>query len=408
MATADFDLPPALAQRIAKSYAPDGTITPYQYIILKPACSLDTTARELAQIVRLMLGRGTADGRRILTPASVDRIERSESNLAAKVGFTEGYGVRNAPFPEKGIAFRGHNGQIDAFTAVEGCNVRCNCGYVLMSNGGDALDFNTPATALVEHYLTRRMKMAPPPTAAMPNANLQRYAGIYRIITPPNALVRPFVEILSTTRVSADDRKLTMTGLGGSNAYLPVSDHVFRRFDRELPGMAYVENDGNLYRLTAFNAAVRMPGWQATILIVTVGLLIAGPLIALLLGLVWLVLLAARRRDARRNLGFKVLVLPVLSFLALVATFGMAIIQITGSGTSAIAMIASPTPYAITILICSILFPILAVWGLWASLRAGRLYRVSQICMIAFSAALVVASIYAASIGWVGVRIWTM
>src|SRR6185503_9488016 len=135
----------------------------------------------------------------------------------------------------------------------EGCNVRCNCGYVLMSNGGDALDFNTPATALVEHYLTRRMKMAPPPTAAMPNANLQRYAGIYRIITPPNALVRPFVEILSTTRVSADDRKLTMTGLGGSNAYLPVSDHLFRRFDRELPGVAYVENEGKIFRLTAFN-----------------------------------------------------------------------------------------------------------------------------------------------------------
>jgi CubicO group peptidase (beta-lactamase class C family) len=243
MATADFDLPPALAKRIAKSYASDGTATPYQYIVLKPAGSLNTTARELAQLVRLMLGRGTVDGHRILTPASIDRIERSESNLAAPLGFTEGYGLGNAPFPEKGIAFRGHNGEIDAFTAVEGYNTRCNCGYVLMSNGGDALDFGTPATTLVEHYLTRGMKMAPPPTAAVSDADLHQYTGIYRIITPPNALTRPFVEVLSTSLVRADHGKLTVTGLGGSNGYFPVNAHLFRRFDRELPGMAFVEKD---------------------------------------------------------------------------------------------------------------------------------------------------------------------
>jgi CubicO group peptidase (beta-lactamase class C family) len=408
MATADFDLPPALAARIARSYGANGTIAPYQYIILKPAGSLNTTARELAQLVQLMLGRGTVEGRRILTSASIDRIERSESNLGARVGFTQGYGLGNAPFPEKGIAFRGHNGEIDAFTALEGYNVRCNCGYVLMSNGGDALDFGTPISALVEHYLTRDMKMAPPPTAAIPTTDLQKYAGLYRVVTPPNALLRPFVEVLSTSRVSADGGKLTMTGLGGSNAYLPVSEHLFRRFDRELPGMAFVENEGNLFRLTPFNAAVRMPWWQATILVATVAVLIVGPLVALLLGLVWLVLLAAKRREARRRLGLRVLALPALSFIALAATFGMAILQIAGSGTLAIAMIASPTPYAITILLCSILFPILAVWGLWAGIRAKRINRFVQVYTVVFSIALVIASIYAASAGWVGVRIWTM
>ena len=408
MATADFDLPPALAGRIARSYGSDGTITPYQYIVLKPAGSLNTTARELAQLVRLMLGRGTVDGHQILTPASVDRIERSESNLAAPFGFTQGYGLGNAPFPEKGILFRGHNGEIDAFTAVEGYNTRCDCGYVLMSNGGGALDFGTPATALVEHYLTRGMKMAPPPVVTVSDAALQKYAGIYRIITPSNALLRPFTEVLSASLVRASPGKLTMTGLGGSYAYLPVSNHLFRRFDRELSGMAFVEKDGDLFRLTAFNAGVRMPWWQAAIAVATAAIVIIGPLIALFLALAWLVLLAMRRRTARRRLGLRVLALPVLSFITLVMTFGLAIMQIAGSGTSSIALIASPTPYAIAILICSILFPLFAIAGVWASIRAKRINRVAQIYLVTFSAALVVASVYAASIGWVGVRIWTM
>lgn len=405
MASADFDLPPALAARIAKSYAPDGSITPYQYIILKPAGSLNTNARELAQLVRLMLGRGMVDGHQVLTPASVARIERSESNLGARDGFTLGYGLGNAPFPEPGVAFRGHNGQIDAFTAVEGYNTRCNCGYVLMANG-DGADFGTPLSALVEGYLTRAMKMAPAPTVALPDAALEKYDGLYRAITPPNRLLRPFVEVLNLTHVKADRGKLKLFGLGGTSEYLPVSPHLFRRPDREAAGLAFVEDGGHFYKISAFNAEEKEPWWRAILIVTVLLLFVLGAIVTLVMAPVWIVLALMGRLRERGGLAMRLL--PLASIATLLVTFGLTLTLVQGSGTSAIAALAGPTPYSLTILVCSILFPLFAAWGLWAGLRPGAAGWFPRAYLTTTSAALLALSIYAASIGWVGVRIWTM
>ena len=62
------------------------------------------TKRERAQLVRFYLGRGTVDGARILSEASVARIERSESTLASRYGFTNGYGLGDAPIPDADFA----------------------------------------------------------------------------------------------------------------------------------------------------------------------------------------------------------------------------------------------------------------------------------------------------------------
>lgn len=70
MASADFTLTPALAAKVAKSYAPVGTPTPYQHIVMPASGSLATSVRELSQLVLFFVGRGTVDGHRILSPHS--------------------------------------------------------------------------------------------------------------------------------------------------------------------------------------------------------------------------------------------------------------------------------------------------------------------------------------------------
>ena len=104
MAAADFDLTPDLAKRIAKSYGTDGSITPYQYIVLKPAGSLNVSARELAQLARLYLGWRQTVGwpshpvrpRRWSIASSA---ARSNLVVALEDGFTEAYALGNAIFP---------------------------------------------------------------------------------------------------------------------------------------------------------------------------------------------------------------------------------------------------------------------------------------------------------------------
>ncbi|MGD0141592.1 MAG: serine hydrolase [Rhizomicrobium sp.] len=402
MATADFDLPPDLAARIAKSYAPDGTITAYQYIVLKPAGSLNVSARELAQLAVFYIGRGTVDGRRILSPESVARIERGESNLGAKFGFAAAYGLGNVALPDTGITFRGHNGQIDSFSSVLGYTLRNNSGYVLMANGGQGVDFAQPAAHLIQTYLTRGLPLDPKPTVKVSQAELDKYAGFYRTITPPNDLLRPYVEALIITHVTAGPGKLVVNG----NDWFPVGPHSFRRFDREDASLAFVEDGGNVYKIGAFNAQVKEPLWMLVAIWSIAALLVLGAATGIASLIVWIV---ARLRGRLATFGgLAMRLLPLAGIAALVANFIMPLMAISGSGTSAIHQLADVGPYSLTIFACSLLYPLCGALGLVLAYRRSDTRRFIRAYVGLTSFALICVTFYAIAIGWFAMRTWTM
>jgi CubicO group peptidase (beta-lactamase class C family) len=406
MPTADFDLTPDLAKRISKSYAPDGTVTPYQYIVLKPAGSLNISARELAQLVRFYLFDGFADGPRILSPESVARIERSETNLATKDGFLYGYALGNASFPDAGPTFRGHNGQIDSFTSVMGYNRRSNSGYVLMANGGSGVDFGTPAAEMVQAWLTRGIKMNPLPTVPLDAAAADAYTGFYRVITPPNDLLRPYVEILNLTHVSADRDKLVNGGLGGVSRFLPVSAHLFRKSDREDPSLAFVEDDGRVYKIAAFSASVKEPVWLVAAIAGTTAICILGAVIGIMMLIPWLIF-AARGRLADRG-GLLMRVAPLGATIALAVTLALPLMVLANPASSAVHQLSDIGWYSLTILAASIVFPLLALIALVLAVRNTDARAIVRGYVAVNAIGLLIAATYLASIGWFALRTWTM
>ena len=353
--------------RFEIGYDADGAETPFQNIILGPAGSLDVTAKELAQLVRFFLGRGTVDGTQVLTPDSVARIERSESTLGARVGFASyGYGLGNTPFPDQGVTFRGHNGGIDSFTSVYGYSLATNSGYVLMANGGDGVDIAQPAAQLVQAYLTRNAQPKNEPTVAVDQAQLEKYAGVYRAITPSNRFTRPYQEILGLTWVQADLGKLRISG----NDFFPTSQHTFRRADREAPTLAFTEDQGETYKISAFNATQKEPWWRVAVIAGVLGFLALGAVIAVLMSPVWLIAWL-RGRLADRG-GALVRILPLLSVVALIVTFALPLGYLTSGAIPAALQLAQPGPYAYTIFASSILFPLFAALGLWRALRGTK------------------------------------
>jgi CubicO group peptidase (beta-lactamase class C family) len=402
MATADFELTPDLAARIAKSYAPDGSESPYENIVLRPAGSLNVSARELAQLVRFFLFEGFTDGPRLLSPASVARIERSESNLASKDGFVYAYGLGNAIFPDSGPTFRGHNGSIDSFTSVMGYNRRNNAGYVLLANGGEGVDFATPAARLVQAYLMRGLKMNPPPTVAVDASTLERYAGFYRIITPPNTLARPYTEILNIARVRAANGRLTVSG----NDFFPVSAHLFRRFDREDPSLAFVEDGGRVYKLGAFNAAVKESLWLIAAMAAVGALCALGAVVGVIMLIPW-IYFAMRGRLADRG-GLTMRLMPLASIVALGVTLALPLMVLTSASESAVSQLADIGPYSLTVLICSVLFPLFALASLVLAIRNSDARAVVRLYVALSAIGLLAVSGYLASIGWFAARTWTM
>ena len=402
MASADFTLTPALAAKVAKSYAPDGTPTPYQHIIMPSSGSLATSARELSRLVLFFVGRGTVDGHRILSPQSVERIEHGESSLAARAGLNQGYGLGNFQPSETGPAFRGHNGEIDSFTSVYGYSAAQGNGYVVLANGGEGVDFRTPVTSLIQAYLSRKHVFAPAPLFPVDQAELAALTGFYRNVTPAKDLMRPYAEVLGMSRVTLVDGGLRV----GGKPYLPTGKHSFRRTDREAASLAFSEKDGQAYLLSGgLGDRKREATWHIAGYALGAALALLGGLFGLLALPVWGV--SAYRNTLQAKGGWKVRLMPLLAFGSLCVTFTLPLVGISG-GVGTLAMLAAPSVLSLPILLCSVAFPLLAAAGVWYALTNHHASRLVRWHAGLTSAAILAIAGYALSIGWIGLRTWTM
>jgi CubicO group peptidase (beta-lactamase class C family) len=402
MASADFDLTPALAGKLAKSYSPSGTATPYQHIILPPSGSLATNVRDLSQLVLFFIGRGAVDGRQILSPQSVARIESSAASLAGKAGLSNGYGLGNFPLADQGPTYRGHNGQIDSFTSIYAYSVAQRSGYVVLANGGEGVDFKTPITRSIQAYLNRGRAFAPPPAVALAQGELDALAGFYRNVTPAKDLMRPYAELFGFSRVSAGKGKLVI----GGRDYFATGPHTFRRADRDQASIAFATLDGEVYALSGgFGDRKREPAWHIAVYVALGGLALLGGAGAILALPFWA--FAAFRRRQQCKGGWTIRLMPLLAFASCLATLALPLLALE-SGIEMMARLAQPGALSITIFVCSIVFPLMAASGLWQALRnkgAGRLVR--WYAGLTSGAMLVIAA-YAMCMGWIGLRTWTM
>jgi len=406
MSTSDFDLPAELEARLAKSYERDGSETPYQYIILPPAGSLATSARELSQLVRFFIGRGTVDGTTVLSPDGVGRIERSETTLASAAGFTNGYGLGNAPFPDDGLNFRGHNGGIDSFTSVFGYRAADGMGFALLANGGEGVDFNSAATQLVKAYLLRNSKFEAPAAAHLPAEQLPRYAGFYRTINPPNRLIQPLADItdfLGPPHVTAVADHLEL----GGRHLIPVGPHSFRRADRDVPTVGFVDEGGDVYKIGPFNAQVQVSAWHMITPWLVCGVLLIAVVLSVVMLPLWLV--AWPRGRLKQRGGAAVRFVPMVGLAALLATFGMPLVQLGSNSIRGLHRLADVGPYSLTIFLCSIVFPLCGGLGLWlAWRRGGDVGRFAKVYATLAGFGLLSSAVYALTIGWLGAMTWRM
>lgn len=402
MADADFDLTPALKARLAKSYEPDGKESPYVTIILPPSGSMMASANEMSHLVRLFLGRGAIDGTQILKPESIERIERQESSLAARNGWTGGYGLGNAPFPGAGPTFRGHNGGIDAFTSIFAYNLASNSGYAAMANGGAQEDYSGPVTTLIQAYLTRNMKPQMPPEHQMQSAQLEKIAGFYTSATPRNEYLRIYEDLsLMAAPLTVDGNHL----LGGNTVFVPVGENLFRRSERAETTNAFVESEGQIYRVGVFNTQKQVPLWFGYTKLATVGTIAIGAALAVVL-LPFQIYGWFRGKVGERG-GLFMRVAPLLAVLALLATLFLPFVAIMSPGADSLKLIATQGPYSWGVFGLSILFPLLAAFTLWRAVTAEGPGLFTRVHTGLLSLAILAVAAYLSTMGWIGVQTWT-
>ena len=406
MPTADYFLSPRTEALLTKLYHSDGkTPHPYWHVAIRPAGSINASGREMGAFLRFFLNRGSADGKAILSPASIDRMERPMTRWGAtKAGLQTGYGLHNyTTLDDQGFVWHGHNGGVEGGLSELAYLPEHHVGYFFSINGdrGEAFEeIGKQIRLFLEKELPRPVFAPPPP----PSATDARFAGWYLPDSPRNESLAFLENVLGVHRIHFRDGKLVLSPvLGEERIFLPAGGGTYREEKKGAPALALVDTEEGLvaqggswtFRKTGAFRAIASIGLTAAFLLVVVAVL--------LFALVWIPRWLFRRMRGVPNLHLRLLpLLAVLSFLG--ACLAMAL-----SDEDLIPRFGAPTPWSIAFVAGTWAFALFSAASFLALLAAKRqgMNRAAWLHAVVVSLLLAIGALYLAWWGVIGWRPWS-
>jgi CubicO group peptidase (beta-lactamase class C family) len=390
-------------------YHPDGK-TPYPYwnILLRPAGAINASAKDMAAYVQFYLNRGTAGGTEVMPAAVIERMETPTRTWEAQEGLKAGYGLSNYTSVNDGFVYHGHNGGVDGGLTDMSYMPEYGVGYFYSINAGNGEAFGKLGEA-IRAYITRNLTRQPVPAPGKLPANAKDYEGWYQPIAPRQEMTHFLIRLLGVSHIRFADGKLLQTSLGNvDQPFIPVSGEQFRYVPKKgapepiATAMLLAPHAKGRYIFLG-GIQRRIPTW----FFFTEAALVAWFLLALvsitLYAPFWIFggLIKKRRRPAERAMRLWPLI-AVLSLLAFVGLFMLA-------GADAIARLGHLTIYSFGIFLTSLLFGLASLASAYALWRARKqeIRRYVRWYSTAVTAGLLIAALYLAWWGIVGLRTWS-
>ncbi|MEM9495922.1 MAG: serine hydrolase domain-containing protein [Pseudomonadota bacterium] len=365
--------------RLAKSYALTGAAIENTRIWAGPSGTLAISARDFGPLIQFYIRRGEVDGASLMSPDSIDRIERPESSLAAKNGLTLGYGLGNYATldRENNAIYHGHDGGLNGFLTTYAYRKDAGVGYVILSNSQNLIGLNKIRRQVQNYLGTLTPKPAAPDLTAAPD--LKDYEGLYQAFTPRSESARMILEMLGVIHVykdgddlfmrsilSSQPTKLTAFGNGRfAPQGAPEADRIFFTNDRGDAQLAL----GVDLQSGAFRKVGPLRAFGPTAI---VAFFIINTIIAVLFTIAWgMGRLFGKFQNTHR---WRVWTFPMVSILVFAA----------GNIIAVIASVINPNAYELlgtanivtrTIQLSGILMPLLAGFAVFALFKAENVSR---------------------------------
>ena len=393
-----------LEARMATGYNAEGMRVPYQHIVVRPSGALSATPRQMANFVRMLLNRGSFDGRQLVSPDSIARMERSETTLSGHL--QPGYGLGNFPSSEQGFIFRGHNGSMPGHHARYAYLTDQGLGYCVMASVSNNRLVRR-VDVLVSEYLVRDLDRPSAPVATAMAPDIDQWTGYYRPATSRSQSMRYVERLFGVARVTRADNVLIVNIGGRAIEFHPISNRVFRHKSRPATTLALVEGpDGTKYVQGEIGSLHMVPGavvwFERLVAGIAALLMVSSPLWAI----VWFPLKLGGKLKGRH---IAARVWPLLAVTALSIAISVWIGS-TGRGDFAkvVDQLGRPTLAAISFVVLSWMFVLLALQGLISSLRSSpeRTGRFARMHSIAVSTACLVVAAYLLYFRAIGYPTW--
>jgi CubicO group peptidase (beta-lactamase class C family) len=392
-------------------YHSDGK-TPYAYwhLLLRPAGSINASALDMAAYVQFYLNRGAVGGIQLMPATSLERMETPTRTWEAQEGLKAGYGLSNFVSVHDGFVYHGHTGGIPGALTEMSYMPEYGVGYFYSLNSDNNAAFGQIGD-VIRAYLTRRLPRPLMPAVGQLPTDAQEYAGWY-LLDAPRYEVSHFLLNLVVMRVGFDSGRLLLTNPGQINQpFVPVSGAQFRY----LPKKGYAEPIATAALLTP-NAEgrfiylggprggtmKRIPTGLAMVQVALTGWVVLAIIGVLLYAPCWIIggLVKGRRRPAERAMRLW----PLIAVLGVLVS--LAIVGPASSGP--FARLGRTTVWSFGLFLATLSFAVASVASavaLWLA-RKREIRRFVRWHSIVVTSALLIAVVYLAYWGVIGIRTW--
>ncbi|MEM6312483.1 MAG: serine hydrolase domain-containing protein [Planctomycetota bacterium] len=344
------------------SFAADGvTPMPPWNMPVRPAGSMVTTAADLGKLIEVLV----ADDGSFLSPASIARLHRGETGIAAKAGGGAGsYGLGNFAYIANGQVLRGHWGRTEGFQATIAYDPVSGNGYVLLANTADR-GAMSKLRGVLDRHVTAAMPTPPEPTSIGPAPDA--VAGLYENYSHDVPQRAWLFALLDTRRLTPTDTGLRVESVfaGPPSVWTRVGENLYQAAGLPVASGATATIDGKAFwadgesyrRVSALSfwgrIATLAAGVGASVLAVFVFVMLTG---------VWLF---------RRTRGDEPRKAPAaLPSIGCFAVAGMAnVLMLAGfiayhlGDLATIAQLGTPTVASVTLLLLSLIATLATIAG---------------------------------------------
>ena len=390
-------------------YHRDGK-TPYAYwhILLRPAGSINASAKDMAAYVQFYLSRGSAAGKQVVPSADIDRMEIPESTWAAKQGMKTGYGLSNYWSIEDGFVYHGHDGGVEGGLTNMAYMPDYGVGYFFSINSGNGDAFEKIAKTIRAYITSKLQKPAVPPVASLP-PGVGDYAGFYEPNSPRVQLAQFIERLAGLTWLQVKTGHLVLTSLGGKQEYVPVSGAQFRHLSKKdspdpVPSLQLLtpNSEGRFVQGGLMDTMKKIPTWFAVSEILLTVYVVLSVIAIVIYAPFWLIggLRESRRRPAERPMRLFP-VMAVLSLVAFVAIF-------MACSDDLIVRTGNQTLWSEALRITTLAFAVAVLLSAYAWLRAPKEGVRSGVRLFSrlVTLGLLILAIYLGYWGMIGLRTW--
>lgn len=402
MSRTGFRLDRGTLTQLARGYK-DSTFQPVppREMYLRPAGSLNSSARELGLIVSMLLLRGRVGDAQILRPESIARMEEPRSSLAARAGLRVGPGLGIEHQLDGPITFLGHSGGLEGFCGSLGYSPASGVGYVFLLNSSSSPKGWREIRDVVSSYALHGRAVPPRPTTKLTADQLQLFAGYYEPVVSRDQFMAFMNLLLGGTRVFVQSGALYEKRVfGAAEALTPVTASSFRLQNESDASMIFLQEQDGSVVLAGDESYLRrrsplIPRCRLLAILTCLVLMLSS----LLFAPVWLLRKAFGGLRGVQHLSVRAV--PLGAVLSLVAMlFVLRGTPLTALGTLNVRTVA--------VWVLSWLFALLSIWSIVLAYRSlsYQMNRVARIHSVLVSMANFAMAVFFAYWQVIGLRTW--